>query len=311
MPRHVYIGGTFDHLHAGHMAFIKSAAALGDVLHIGITSPELITEKYLSEQIQSLQDRTQAVAEYCAKRNIQVELETLTDPSGSAHTADATEAVLCVTTATALGGTALNERRVAAGREALPMTVVPLIPAADGAPIASARIRAGQISRDGEVFESVFEKNITLTDSQRQALQTLKGEAVTEVSAGKNYLVGDVVTQTSIDNSWQYNLAVIDGYSERRELSELPVAAEEIALTAVNPAGQITTHLAQTLRTALKQRSQHVFVQGEEDLAAVVLSLLLPLQSNLYFGIAGDGMRHVVVTEQLKLMLYGLLRAKV
>jgi hypothetical protein len=51
---------------------------------------------------------------------------------------------------------------------------------------------------------------------------------------------------------------------------------------------------------ALRQNLIHLFVDGEEDLAAVVLQLLLPLGATIYYGQPNEGLVRWQVTEESK-----------
>jgi rfaE bifunctional protein nucleotidyltransferase chain/domain len=57
--RLVFTNGVFDILHAGHVAYLKEAASLGDVLIVGVNSDESVRRlgKGPSRPINSLDDR--------------------------------------------------------------------------------------------------------------------------------------------------------------------------------------------------------------------------------------------------------------
>lgn len=60
--KYVYIYGTYDLLHPGHIAFIKAAKKLGDILHIGIVSDKAVKElKGEGRPVQSQADRMRMV----------------------------------------------------------------------------------------------------------------------------------------------------------------------------------------------------------------------------------------------------------
>ena len=75
-------------------------------------------------------------------------------------------------------------------------------------------------------------------------------------------------------------------------------------LNAKNPAGVITTQLVEALQQATSKNLKILAVDGEEDLAAVALVLLLPLESHIYYGQPDIGIVEVVITEQLKQDFY-------
>ena len=57
----VYAPGCWDLFHAGHAAFLASAAALGDRLVVGVTSDEAITEDKGRPPAVTLEERTAVV----------------------------------------------------------------------------------------------------------------------------------------------------------------------------------------------------------------------------------------------------------
>lgn len=299
---HIYLGGTFDHLHAGHRHFISEAAKLGTKLHIGITADHLAAHKRYSESMQPVAVRTAAVKKFCSEQNILADLVTLEEPFGPAVQADAENSCLCVTTATESGGNALNQAREQLGLAPLPLNVVKLVAADDGQPIASERIRGGEISRTGTVYIEQLLTDHVLTEQQREQLRKIPYIVVTDraqdISA---YLVGDTTLERFLEENWPYQLAVFDGLKERAEYSPLVVPQDQISLTAVSPAHVLTAHLSKTLQLALKRGYKYVFVQGEEDLAAVAVLLLAPLGHAVYFGLPRVGLARIEITEAQKL----------
>jgi len=78
------------------------------------------------------------------------------------------------------------------------------------------------------------------------------------------------------------------------------ISPKEVSLQVKNPAGEISTQLTAALKIALEQKFLHVEVIGEEDLAAVALVLLAPLESRIYYGQPEKGLVKIVITEDLK-----------
>ncbi|MFH0961373.1 MAG: DUF359 domain-containing protein [archaeon] len=84
-----------------------------------------------------------------------------------------------------------------------------------------------------------------------------------------------------------------DGRTRRRKISEnlleriraLPIKTR---ISVENPRGKITLALWAAAKMALKRRTM-VFVEGEEDLAALAISALAPDGTILVYGVPGRG----------------------
>lgn len=109
----VGIGGTFDHLHAGHKLMLSVAAMLaGRTLLCGITAPggRMLEGKHYQERIESWEERVRRVQEFLCEfcpRDIQTEIIQLNDPFGPTIS-DATLEALIVSPETYAGGEASN-----------------------------------------------------------------------------------------------------------------------------------------------------------------------------------------------------------
>ena len=129
----VILGGTFDQLHSGHKLLISAAVfcCRGDnTVTIGITHPDMNTDKYLAELLSSIEEREAAVLDFvrsvaghkgvcCFKCGT----VTITDPFGPSITTEAAEA-LVVSLETEKGGFAVNRRRETNGVAPLDVVVV-------------------------------------------------------------------------------------------------------------------------------------------------------------------------------------------
>ena len=81
----VAIGGTFDHLHAGHKILLSCAAFLTTKkLIVGISAENLLTKKQYSDLLEPLEKRTQKTREFLnlVKPGIEYDLPALTDIYG-------------------------------------------------------------------------------------------------------------------------------------------------------------------------------------------------------------------------------------
>jgi hypothetical protein len=317
----VGLGGTFDHLHKGHQDFISFAAKQGTELSIGVAHGSMTKHKAFAENIQPYYNRVQAVKNFCKKSHIKAHVTQLTDIYGPTLESESPAIVkLAVTTETLTGAQKINEARAAMGLFELPVHVCPLSKDMLGNDLHSEAIRAGQVSRQGFVYNQLFTATKIITEIQKVQLRKPLGPIVKQAdlrvsltSSDATFpiiVVGDVSTQAFIDNDLPYDLAIYDGLS-RRESIATSLHEQTPSLRASNPAGTITTELADKIQTffltSLHREDRVLFkVSGEEDLAMPVVALLAPLNTHIYYGQPDQGLVEVVVTEQLKEKLHVL-----
>jgi pantetheine-phosphate adenylyltransferase len=306
--KRVALGGTFDHFHAGHQAFLQHAASLGETLVIGVTHPDLTKNKVFPQLIESYAVRSAAVEMFCKKNNWHAEIIELTNTFGPTIT-DLKIDALCVTEDTLHGAEVINKKRLAVGLTALRVEKAPLFYDTGHVPISSERIRSGQISRDGLAYKSIFTHSLSLNDVQRNYFSKVQGEIVSVPAETDNLriVVGDTVLENFIENGWHYDVGVFD-FLKRR----LPYAAGSLHtltrdLQVTNFPQQITTELVAALQTAILGNSKYILVDGEEDLAAVAAVLLAPLNSSIYYGQPDTGMVQMIATEAQKSAVYKIL----
>ena len=147
----IVLGGTFDRLHVGHEALLRTAFRAGRRVAVGLT-----TEAFLADHPKP---RGERIASYATRRRIlRAWLERhypesrwtilpLSDRFGGS-VEDGVKA-LVVSAETVDGGRAVNAERRRRGRRPVPMLRVPLVLADDLEPVSSRRIRAGTIDRNG------------------------------------------------------------------------------------------------------------------------------------------------------------------
>lgn len=296
---HAGLGGTFDHFHAGHQALLAGAGAVAERISVGMVVNPSQSEKLWPASVQSLETRKTAVSRYLESLTIDAKVMELSDQAGTAASDESMDC-LVVTADTLAGGRAVNTLRRKNGLSSLPLIEVPLVMADNGEPISSTRIRAGRIDRQGRVFQSVINSTIELSQSMKQQLRIPLGQVVDQPCCEQRLVVGDTTLQRFIDEGWDYDLAVIDGKKARQPYTPLVVKPSLMDLTLINPPSHLTTMLVEGLSTALRQQLQYVFVEGEEDIAALVLVLLAPLGWGVYYGQPDGGMVEWVVTEEQK-----------
>jgi cytidyltransferase-like protein len=304
------LGGTFDHFHRGHQAFLLFASEQAEHLVVGITTPEMITHKKYHSQIESFETRFAAVKNFTKNFFNKVDVIPLTDPYGPTLTGSNVE-VLIATTATKIGAEAVNSKRQELGLTTLPIQVCELEKDSNGQPLASEKIRAGKINRQGKVYKNIFSQNITLTDTQKRYFSHEHGSIVRTPSPSENiFVVGDSSVESFINHHWPYKLGVIDYLKNRKSYSPQLVLDTKTILTIKNAPGEISTEMAEVLEKAINTGTQHIVVDGEEDLAAVALVLLSPLGTHIYYGQPHVGMIEMIVTEQIKEECFKVLSQK-
>lgn len=301
------LGGTFDHFHKGHQAFLLFASELAEHLIIGITTPEMISHKKYFSQIEEYEIRAEAVKNFTKNFFNKVDVIPLTDPYGPTLVGSNVEA-LAATTATRAGAEAVNAKRAELGLSVLPIHTCELIKDENGDSLASERIREGKVNRFGKVYANIFRSGLTLTEEQKQFFTKPQGAVVQAPTPGNNfYVVGDTCLETFQKNNWPYQIGVVDFLKQRREYQPHLVSTQENELKVANKSGEISKDLVQTFTSALDSPKAHVIIDGEEDLAAVVLVLLAPLGSHIYYGQPTVGMIEMIATESKKEEVYKIL----
>lgn len=294
------LGGTFDHFHKGHQAFLLSASQWAEHMVIGITTPEMLSSKKFRTQIETYEKRAEQVKKFTKNFLNKVDVIPLTDIYGPTLAGSSVDS-LAATSATKSGLEAINSKRVELGMDELPMYVCELVDDENGNPISSEKIRAGKLSRSGKVYKNIFKSNISLSNNQKKVFSEIQGTVVRRPSPAElTLVVGDTSLEKFIDNDWKYSLGVLDFLKNRKTYQPTLDISPLSAITAHNQPGSISHDLVEALVSALKTQQSHVIVEGEEDLAAVALVLLAPLGTHIYYGQPNVGMVEMIVTEEKK-----------
>ena len=145
------LGGTFDHLHAGHAALLATAFRVGRSVAIGVTTDAFLGThpKPRSSRIQSYSVRRDRLLRWLRARypRHRWRVSPLENPYG--RSVDPEVKALVVSADTERGGRAVNRERRRRHVPTVPLVVVPLVLADDLEPVSSRRIRAGQIDPEG------------------------------------------------------------------------------------------------------------------------------------------------------------------
>ncbi len=308
MPRKKYktiaLGGTFDHLHDGHKLFLDNSALLAEKLLIGLATSELTHYKSYAATIEPFRNRARAVSNYCKSHGYQVTIVELYDTYGPTVLEETKVDALSVTTATAKGADKINVVRRNLRLQELPVHITELVLAGDDQPIASTRIRAGEISRTGLVYSQLLTQHSHLTAKHKEAFAKPQGPIVLfpEIShpKGPRFVVGDTCLEFFITNAIPYTVGIFDGKVQRKENTSPVITGLTPDVTIANPAGTISAELITAIASTDAITKKHIKVEGEEDLATVAAVLLAPLGSVVYYGQPNKGMVEVSVSEATK-----------
>lgn len=318
MYQHAVIGGTFDHLHAGHRRFIQAALDLAPRLTIAVSTDEFASRKKLAGQIEPFETRRSAVAEFVnSMGRPETRIVELTDNFGIAAV-DAEFDVIAVTPDTYANAETINAMRADRSMPPLTIAVVELVKGTDSETISSERIRRGAIGRDGIPYAITFPGSgmLSLPVSMRHTLQIPFGTVIEGEDVERRVLeqlkrdrpsmvitIGDIVTRSLIDAGYQPGLAVVDGKTQRQILPVHEKVTGEAQ--CVNRPGSVEQEAALTVRRAIETyvetgSSSVITIDGEEDLLALPAVLYAPLGSVVLYGLAGRGIVYIFVGEDYK-----------
>lgn len=308
---HVVLGGTFDHLHAGHRDLLLHAFNLGRKVTLGLTKASMNRKKRLSSQIQSFAHRAESILQFAQSQGREQDIHILPirDIYGSTLRDRSLECII-VTPHTAVGATHINETRIEQGLPALTVSVCPLRFDEHEKVLCSSNIRAGLVNREGAYYIDLFLEDRHLHESAREALRRPFGisakKSVVHASRSPVVLIGDVVTDYALKHKIAFDVAYIDGLSRRKSF-QIDPSIDVIQTDVKNPAGTIsketTSHLLESLRDHTLSRRRQIFqIHGEEDLLTVASVLLAPLGSLVIYGYPyfPTSMRMIRVTERIK-----------
>ncbi len=310
----VGLGGTFDHFHKGHQEFLRFASQYGERLVIGVTHQSMTTHKEFAQLIEPFSTRSRNVKSFCENNNIPVEIAQLTDIYGPTVSDPRIDA-LVVTEETVAGGSLINLKRQQIQLQPLPTFVFSLILDEEGNVITSTAIRRGNIDRSGKSYIRLLREGVELSSSGRIFFNQPQGPLISSLDKTAKvlrYVVGDVCLETFLAHGWQYHAAWFDRLTKRKPYISSSTSLPAITHRVTNHSGNISSELVNNLYELIASQNNfwkngtfpdktaHVLVSGEEDLATVGLVLLAPLGTNIFYGQPNSGIVEIDVTEQLK-----------
>lgn len=315
----VVCGGTFDHLHKGHEAFLRFVFATGEHVVIGLTSDAFLAAHKPHPSLQSYKKRYEQLTQFLENENLlqKAEIFSIDDIYGPSIDVKIPLDAIAVTDETASGAEMINQKRKELGLAVLPVAIMPRLTA-----ISSSLIREGKIDTSGSLFieEKWATKEHTLPHELRKALQQPFGQLlltdkIPDMLDKQIITVGDATTARFHSDGKRQKISVIDFVVERK-----PTYASFAALgfhdgyevyEVANPPATLTPQLWQAIRTSFTTVTQEeivIRVTGEEDLAVIPLVLVAPLGYHIFYGQPHEGLVWVQVTLDAKKKAYGLLK---
>ncbi|GJJ68990.1 pantetheine-phosphate adenylyltransferase [Entomortierella parvispora] len=125
----VVLGGTFDHLHAGHKILLSMTAWIASKRVVcGVTDDSMLQSKKYKEELESLNTRVDAVKRFLRafKRSLVIEVVPIHDIYGPTATDTNIQAIM-VSKETLKGGEAVNKERDSRGLSQLAIEVIDVI----------------------------------------------------------------------------------------------------------------------------------------------------------------------------------------
>lgn len=125
----VAVGGTFDHIHAGHKILLTMTALLAsESVVVGVTDDAMLTTKKYREYIAPTEKRIQAVEAYIdtVRHGITHQVVPISDPFGPTITDPSIQALVC-SRETLKGGDAVNTERAKRDFPPLDLRIIDVI----------------------------------------------------------------------------------------------------------------------------------------------------------------------------------------
>ncbi|MFW9786716.1 MAG: DUF359 domain-containing protein [Candidatus Thorarchaeota archaeon] len=313
----------FDRLHIGHKVMIDRLSEMPDPVAC-VTGGELVgTGLVLEGLIQPIEERERYLKEYIqsVKLGELISVKSFTKVEDIvAIEGDTTFLMYQGPCCTHIETGALKIRKEKLG---VTDTVEYLKPmrAHDGEKIASARIRSGEIDREGRRLIGTKEPPRKLQLEGRAGLKTPKGvvfavkdgppeeHVVRKISQEAPELViavGDVTSSTLIKAGFTPEVMIVDGITKRGPFQE-DFKAERI-YKIFNPAATIYPEAWSVIETAIKNdKHSLIMVEGEEDLLGFPAVLLAPDNAAVLYGQPDVGIVWIPINKETRKLTRELL----
>ncbi|MBU7015241.1 MAG: DUF359 domain-containing protein [Theionarchaea archaeon] len=140
-----------------------------------------------------------------------------------------------------------------------------------------------------EAWEKMQERiGLLISGKIPEPYRILKGMLTGE----KVIAIGDVVAENMLKVGIEPEMIIVDGKSMRKDR----VGTMECDITVENPASELTKELI----AAVKKGYKRIFVEGEEDLAALPAILYADTNTVIVYGEPSEGIMVIRPTEENK-----------
>ena len=299
------VGGTFDRLHSGHKLLLSMAISRSEQVEIHVVNDEIAGRK--SPHIQPYDDRVDAIYDWLSEKSYHsVSIFQLNDSFGPAPNHESADAIIA-TPETIGNCQEINRMRELSGLGKLSILEVPHMLDYSGKIISSSRIRSGMIDSDGNAWiddqnrQHELKMVATLDNELKTPMGTLfegpeeypeiaMSEAIESIDRQNSSIVavGDVSVATLIGMGIIPDIGIVDGMTKRVKLNESELIDSSHftnILSAINPAGHIMPSLIDAVENALsKDEPTIINVEGEEDLAPIIIHCLAPIGTAVIYG---------------------------
>ena len=319
------IGGTFDRFHKGHLHLFSKSLEKCSELEVWINSDNLAKKK--DPRVQTWGVRHHNIKSSLDEESLsRVSFGELEDNFGPAPTHEKAQ-VIFSTEDTMQNCIEINKLRIMNELDPLEIVILELQNAWDGFPISSSRIRDGVIDREGNSWipESIRSGTIALTPEVEGKLKDPFGtlfsgpeddplvamrDALSHVEnqPGPMIAVGDVTVLTMHQLGSTPDISIIDGLTKREEWGESSNIDQSLygqSLNCSSPPGSLTESLLgaceEAVNSWMKDRSSTIInVEGEEDLAPLLMHPLSPIGAVVLYGQPGKGVVVRICGEESK-----------
>ena len=299
------VGGTFDRLHSGHKLLLSMAISRSEQVEIHVVNDEIAGRK--SPHIQSYDDRVNAIYDWLSEKSYHsVSIFQLNDSFGPAPNHESADAIIA-TPETIGNCQEINRMRELSGLGKLSILEVPHMLDYSGKIISSSRIRSGMIDSYGNAWiddqnrQHELKMVATLDNELKTPMGTLfegpeeypevaMSEAIESIDRQNSSIVavGDVSVATLIGMGIIPDIGIVDGMTKRVKLNESELIDSSHftnILSAINPSGHIMPSLIDAVENALsKDEPTIINVEGEEDLAPIIIHCLAPIGTAVIYG---------------------------